>query len=247
MTYTLITGATGGIGRALAFEFAKNGHSLILLGRNANRLSELIDELNEENNENHYISYVVDLMDIDHLASILEEIGETYSIEVVINNAGIGIFEDIQQLTTKHIDNQLVLNVKVPMLMTTKLLQNVRQNKGSFIYMCSILSDFPNQKASVYVATKHALLGFANTIRLEYLDLHVLTVHPSTVRTSFFGGEVKGRFILEPMTVSRKVYRSYRKRKRRLNIPKTIGILRILYTFFPRIIDTINRKYFTNK
>ena len=247
MNYTLITGATGGIGQALAQEFARHGHSLILLGRNINHLESLTQQLSilYPNLSFHY--YAVDLADTEKLITTLSTICAHHPVDIVINNAGIGRFEAVQDLSEEAIDAQLDINLKAPMLITRFFLNQLIERRGALIYIGSILSDLPNQKASVYAASKHGLLGFANTVRLEHPELYVLTVHPSTVRTHFFGKMVTGKFVLEPETVAQKTYRAFKRRKRRLNIPKSIGLLRLCYLFFPRLIDRINRRFFTNK
>src|SRR5690606_28067931 len=88
---------------------------------------------------------------------------------------------DIENLT-----KQINVNLQAPIIATNCLLTNLKRNKGSVINICSILSYLPNFNSSVYTASKFALYGFSNSLRLENLDIHVLTVHPITVRTPFF-------------------------------------------------------------
>ena len=129
MKYTVITGATGGIGRALAMEYARHGHPLILLGRDSERLNQIVEDLNAIHHQS-YITYSVDLTDIDTLTTILEEINERYALECIINNAGIGIFEAVDQIEAHSVEKQLAVNVQAPILITTSLLANVRR-RGS--------------------------------------------------------------------------------------------------------------------
>ncbi len=249
MKYTLITGASSGIGKELAYTYAKNGHHLILVARRKNLLETLKEELEKQYLVNVLV-YSCDLNDLSQVKNVFEDINNAYDIDCLINNAGIGNFELVGDLSVDTISSQISVNLTSPILTTNILLANLKQNKGSVINVCSILSFIPNIKSSVYTASKFALYGFSNVLRLENPDLHVLTIHPITVTTPFFSDPnylktVKNQ--LDPKLVAKKIYHSYKKRKRICHVPRISGLVNILYQFFPKTLDYLNRKYFANK
>ncbi len=249
MVYTVITGASSGIGRELAFIYAQKGHHLILIARRMEILEEMKVSLE--------LKYQVlvqcvecDLNDAKMTNKVFDQINKNYEINCLINNAGIGVFEEVKDLTLLAIEEQVNINIIAPMICSKNLITNIMRNKGSVVNVCSVLSYLPNLKSSVYTASKHALYGFSNTLRLEYPLIHVLTVHPKTVNTAFFKDDNYLKNVkhpLSPVIIAKKTYQSYIKRKRICNIPKSIGILNILYIAFPHLIDSLNRKFFSNK
>lgn len=246
--YTIITGSSKGIGKNLAIEFAKNGHNLILVARSSEILSELKKQLESLYNVSIGV-FPCDLNDLQQVEKVFNQINN-YNINCLINNAGIGIFTKVEEIDNKELLMQMNVNVLAPIMITKMLLPNLSKNKGSVINICSVLSYMPNTKSSVYTAGKSALYAFSNTLRLEYPHLHVLTVHPITVETTFFAdpnylNNIKTK--LKPELVAKKVFRAYKKKKRRLNIPKLIFWLNLFYQICPKFIDKLNRKYFSHK
>ncbi|NLG82496.1 MAG: SDR family NAD(P)-dependent oxidoreductase [Bacilli bacterium] len=246
--YTVITGSSKGIGKILALEYAKHGHNLILVARSSQILSDLKNDL-ESRFSVSVKTFICDLSNLEDVEKVFTEISN-YEINCLINNAGIGIFTKVEAINQEDVKKQMNVNLLAPMLSTKILLSNILKNQGSVINICSVLSFIPNAKASIYIAGKSGLYAFSNTLRLEYPNLHVLTVHPITVETSFFTdpnylNNVKKK--LSPDTVARKVYQAYKKKKRRLNIPKSIFWLNLIYQICPGLIDRLNRKYFSYK
>jgi uncharacterized protein len=246
MNYTLITGATSGIGLELTRQYAKKGCNLILIARRGSLLQDIKKEC-----EAFHVQvelFTCDLSNLDEVESLMENIHANYELNTVIYNAGIGLFAPVHEISKTDLISQQTVNVTAPMLMTKYLVGNIRRNRGSMIYVASILSYWGSEKASVYVSTKHSILGFANSIRLEYPDMHVMTVHPSTVKTNFFKDASSiSKKALTPQLVASKIIKGQAKKKRCVNIPKSIGLIRLFYLFFPGLIDKINVKFYTNK
>ncbi|MDF2699306.1 MAG: oxidoreductase, short-chain dehydrogenase/reductase family [Haloplasmataceae bacterium] len=247
MEYTIITGATSGIGLELASNFARGGHNLILIARRLVVLDKIKSDLKASFNVS-IECYSCDLSNLDDTVVLFKEINNKFQIRCLINNAGVGIFEGINELKLENIIYQNNINFTTPAIVTSILIDNINHYKGSIINICSILSYIPNNKKSIYVANKHALLGFSNSIRVEYPLVHVLTVHPATVKTAFFKEDYyKSKKVLSPQLVADKVYKAYKKRKRKLDIPLGIILIRILNFLFPKLVDQLNIKYFSNK
>lgn len=248
MKYTIITGASRGIGKELAYVNANKGHNLILIARRYDLLLKIKSDLQAKYNV--LIECIkCDLTNLEETEKIINFINDNYLINCLINNAGIGLFESIEDIKKESLLSQTTLNFITPILITKILIPQLRQNNGSIINICSVLSYIPNSLASIYVGTKHALYGFSNTIRLEYPDIHVLTVHPKTVKTTFFQDEtyLNNNRPLDASIVAHKVYKAYKKKKRILNIPKTLFFLHLFYQFFPKSIDKINIRFFSKK
>ena len=219
--YTIITGATSGIGKELAYCFAKKGSNLILISRRINLLeaikSDLIDKYNID-----IVLYKCDLNDLNHTKQVFQEINHTQQINCLINNAGIGYFEKIGSINMENLSKQINVNLQAPIIATNCLLSNLKRNKGSVINLCSILSYLPNFNSSGYAASKYGLYGFSNSLRLENPDLHVLTVHPITVKTPFFNDPhyfEKIRKVVDAKLVAEKTYKAYIRKKRKCHIP----------------------------
>jgi len=249
MTYTIITGASSGIGKALAFIYAKSGHDLILIARRLDLLTQIKTEL-EAAYKHQVLCYSCDLNQIDTSVQLFESINKNYEINCLINNAGLSYFEKVEDLTVDRVKEQTNVNIIAPILLTQILIHNIMQNKGSIINICSILSYLPNTSSSVYTASKYALYGFSNALRLDYPTLHVLTVHPATVKTHFFKDPTyltRVKKAIDPNTVAYKTYHAHIKKKRKCHIPRLIYLLNCLYQIFPRLIDYFNRQFFSNK
>ncbi|ERJ13766.1 SDR family NAD(P)-dependent oxidoreductase [Haloplasma contractile] len=248
MNYTIITGATSGIGKELAFKYASNGFNLILIARRSKVLDTIKRRLQGKYNVS--IAYVsCDLSSLEDTIKVFKQLNETYSIECLINNAGIAFFKPVGEIELSELTIETNLNVNVPILTTKLCVGNLREHNGSVINICSILSYLPNAGASVYVATKHALLGFSNSLRLEEPGLHVLTVHPITVKTNFFNNDsyLKQKRILDAKNVAHAIFKSHQKRKRHLHLPKSIPFLRSVYVLMPRLIDLLNKRFYSKK
>lgn len=247
--YTIITGATSGIGKELTYCFAEKGSNLILISRNIKLLEALKSELIDKYQIN-IVLFKCDLNDLNETKQTFQEINETYQINCLVNNAGIGYFEEIGVIDIENLTKQINVNLQAPIIATNCLLTNLKRNKGSVINICSILSYLPNFNSSVYTASKFALYGFSNSLRLENPDIHVLTVHPITVRTPFFNDPHyfdKVKKVVEAKTVAQKTYKAYLRKKRKCHIPIYSGFINIIYQIFPNTIDYLNRKFFSNK
>lgn len=131
------------------------------------------------------------------------------------------------------------------------------QGSGHIVTIASMAGLIASANASVYSATKFAIIGFSNALRLELADhnVYVTTVNPGPVATAFFDtadpsghylDKVK-RFTLSPETVAKKIIASLGKNKRELNMPMALVLAHKAYTLFPRLSDILARKIFRYK
>jgi len=168
MKVTLITGATSGIGEALAHQLAERKHNLLLVARNEQKLKQLCNELGKKNNiEAHYIS--ADLSKPEAVNFVFEESKKKkLSVNVLVNNAGIGS-------SGEFVNNNLQSEIEMLQLNNTSLvalchlfLPEMKNNKsGNIINVGSMASFSPCPYMSVYAASKMFVLSFTQALTEE--------------------------------------------------------------------------------
>lgn len=178
MSYTFITGATSGIGRATAREFAEHGHNLIITGRRSNRLEELKSELENENDID-VVPLEFDIRNLEECKNAVKEI-DLNEINILINNAGLAQgLAPIHEADIDDWETMIDTNVK-GLLYMTRLISPymVENNEGHIINTASTSGKGVYQNGSVYCATKHAVDSLTQSIRL---DLHEYGIRVSQV------------------------------------------------------------------
>lgn len=183
MTYTLITGASGGIGKELAWIAAARGHNLVLVARDEKGLRELADELPAE-----ALAITQDLAlpdAADRLAVTLKK--QNISVDTLINNAGVGDYGDFMGSDITVQENMLMLNVVTLTKLTRLLLPDIITHKGRVMNLGSVASFLPGPWMSVYFASKAYVLSFSEALS-EELKSHGVSVTclcPGPTATAF--------------------------------------------------------------
>ncbi|NGP43635.1 SDR family oxidoreductase [Bacillaceae bacterium SIJ1] len=251
-----ITGATGGIGSALAMEAAKAFDRIVLMGRSLDKLQMLRSQL-----PSSCAVYLVtaDLEKSDDItqafASISKEVGE---IDVLINNAGIGRFLPFEQLKREEIERMVNINVNAVFTSTQAVLPAMmRRKRGHIITVASQAARLPTPKATVYAATKYAVLGFSDALRMEVQKdgILVTTVNPGPVQTPFFANadpdgtyaEKMKPLMLERTALARSIVGIVGKRRREVNKPWWMHVGAKLYQGAPSVVETLFSKQFHSK
>lgn len=254
----LITGASSGLGEAIAYEAAKKDASLILCARNMGKLQK-VSMTAQSMTEGTVTIKQLDISDytsVDNLVNYLET--ENIIVDVLVNNAGVGIFKTFTETTQEEIELMFSVNVLGLMTLTQKIALNMIENKkGHIINIASQAGKMATPKSSVYAATKFAVIGFSNALRLELkpFGVHVLTVNPGPMRTAFFdtadptGEYLKqvSAFVTEPDKLAKKVVDNFGKSKREINTPWIMEVGSICYTLFPRLGDFLAGGLFNKK
>lgn len=185
----LITGATSGIGKSTAVEFAKNGYDLIITGRRLDRLDELKAQL-----VNDYsikvLSLCFDVRDEKQVSLAISSIPQDFKkIDVLVNNAGLAAgLAPIQDGNLNHWEQMIDTNVKGLLYMTkhvSKLL--IENKKGHIINVGSIAGKEVYANGNVYCATKHAVDALNKGMRIDLLPhgIKVSAINPGMVETEF--------------------------------------------------------------
>ncbi|MDE3236756.1 MAG: SDR family oxidoreductase [Bacteroidota bacterium] len=188
MSYAIITGASKGIGKAIAIELAKRKKNLLLIARTEQLLAELSEKLGKEYAvAAKYLA--VDLSDPKAIEQILEYcLAQQLTIDVLINNAGYGLSGAFEQHTLNDQLQNMYVNMDVPVMLTYALLPQMKRNQQSFILnVCSGASYQAVPGLTVYAATKAFLLSFSRGLRYElrHTTVSVTAVCPGATDTDF--------------------------------------------------------------
>jgi len=181
-TRILVTGASGGIGMALAYALAERNASVILHGRNGLALLNLRKKLHCP--ERHHI-LAADLCVAEGREKLIRLVSELQGIDILINNAGTNQFAWLEDQSEQQILRQLELNIQVPILLSRALLPHM-QNPGIIMNIGSSFGSIGYAGYSVYCASKYALRGFSEALSRELSDtnIKVLYLAPRATKTA---------------------------------------------------------------
>jgi NADP-dependent 3-hydroxy acid dehydrogenase YdfG len=183
----LITGASAGIGRALALDLADRGAELFLLARRGDRLMQLEGELRARHPAVKVHLIVADVTDPE-LPGILERRLEG-RVDVLVNNAGLALGRDrLESAQWEDLEQMISTNVTANFRIAHALLPTMLKNGGGDILnLCSIAGHYTYIGGAVYAATKHAVLAFTRTLREETAgkNIRVMQISPGMVDTEF--------------------------------------------------------------
>lgn len=186
--YTLITGASAGIGLELARQLAAKGHNLILVARSQDKLNTLQMELKQQFGiDVLYLLY--DLSEPNSAQDLYNEVKEqNYLVTGLINNAGFGDYGNFVEMPLKKDEEMIAVNITA-LVGLTKLFaaDMVKAGKGRVMNVASILSFLPFPYYSVYSATKSFVLAFTETVaaELQGSGVTLTALCPGTVETAF--------------------------------------------------------------
>lgn len=185
----IVTGASSGIGRAIAKDLAQNGANVIATARREDRLNQLQDECSESSTGNiHPIS--IDINDPEaHKIITTQALEINGEINYLINNAATGTnkaFKDLNQ-------EEIIQTVNTNLLSTIRLTQEVHstmkdQQNGNIIFVTSLAGVMGFPGLSIYSSTKFALEGFAQSLRFETEsdNINIVVLRPGVTDTEFF-------------------------------------------------------------
>jgi short-subunit dehydrogenase len=173
----LLTGATGGLGRAIARALADRGVSLVLSSRKPEELSSMAEELPGE----HRVA-PADLAEEGAALELVQEAGE---VDVLVANAGLPASGKLDTYSQRNLGRALRVNLESPIRMTRELLTRMlERDEGHLLYVSSMAGRVATPRASLYAATKFGLRGFALNLRedLRGTGIGVSVVLPGAIR-----------------------------------------------------------------
>ncbi|OJJ17259.1 short-chain dehydrogenase [marine bacterium AO1-C] len=206
----IITGASRGIGRAIALELAQQGIYVILIARNSQELTELQTQVEQKGGKADF--YALDIAQANEVKSTVEQILDKHSqIDYLINNAGVGSFQEFETFEEAELDRIMNVNIKGTFLLTKELVLHMKSRKqGHIVTIASDVSKrtFPN--GSVYCASKYAQDALMSALRKEVrsFGIKVSTIYPGLVDTHFNGnqpGEPDNKNWLKPEDIAQSV------------------------------------------
>jgi NADP-dependent 3-hydroxy acid dehydrogenase YdfG len=175
----VVTGGSKGIGRACVDKLLSEGYKVV----DASRSKHSMDNTN-------YVYFQTDVANEGDIKKLFDFVQQEYGrLDVLINNAGFGKFANLADSTTKDFDEMFAVNVRGLYLCCRYALKiMIPQNSGVIINMSSIAGKSSIATASIYSATKHAVMGISNSLMLEVRqhNIRVVKVCPGSVDTNFF-------------------------------------------------------------
>ncbi|PYF07230.1 SDR family NAD(P)-dependent oxidoreductase [Ureibacillus chungkukjangi] len=242
-----ITGATSGIGRIITELCIEKGYTVYATGRNESSLVTL--------SRMGAIVFQADLSELEDIDRVCEQLP---SIDIAIINAGVGIFNNAFDLDDEDIENMINVNVKAPIYLSNRLAKKmIIQKSGHFIFIGSQAGKVPTKKASVYAASKHAITGFANGLRMELAsyNIQVTAIYPGPIDTPFLQKadttnnyrETMKPFLLKPEKVASEVLKVIEKTVREVNLPRIMSITSKLYAVAPSLVEKLGSGFFNKK
>ncbi|MSP45281.1 MAG: SDR family oxidoreductase [Xanthobacteraceae bacterium] len=183
----LITGASAGIGAALADVFADNGHALVLVARRAPQLKALADKIEERGHARPNV-IAIDLALPDAAARIEDELRESgLEPRYVVNNAGFGLMGAAAGLDRRRQLEMIDLNARVLTDLSLRFVESLARHKGGILNVASVASFMPGPGMAVYHATKAYVLSFSEALHreLSHRGVRVTALCPGPVETEF--------------------------------------------------------------
>jgi short-subunit dehydrogenase len=184
--YTFITGASMGLGRELAIESARRGRNLVLVALPGRNLRQLCEEL-----ERRYgilaISWECDLTDKQALDRLIKDVLSKYSIDQLINNAGIGGSNRFEAATPEYLDRIIHLNIRATTMLTRMLLPELKSHtRSQIINIASVAAFGPLPFKTIYPASKAFIYSFSRSLdsELKGTGVSVTVVTPGPIVTN---------------------------------------------------------------
>jgi NAD(P)-dependent dehydrogenase (short-subunit alcohol dehydrogenase family) len=178
-----VTGASSGIGRAIAIECSKMGATVIITGRNVERLNETFYQLEGSN----HLQVIADLQIVEQTAKLIEQLP---LLDGVVHSAGIVTTLPFQFITQEKLDNIFSINFMNPTLLCQQLLKQKKINKGaSIVWISSIAGTLCSSPgSSMYSASKGAINGIIKGMAIDLAPkgIRVNSINPGVIETDFF-------------------------------------------------------------
>lgn len=174
----VVTGASSGIGRAIALELARAGVELYLLGRHRARLEPVATQAQELGAE--AVCHMLDLTDDAQVRGFAEALAARRDLDILVHSAGVVALAPLAQAALADFDCQYRVNLRAPFLLTQALLSAIKNAKGQIVFINSGAGLRANPGWSQYAASKHGLKALADSLRDEVGadGVRVVSVYP---------------------------------------------------------------------
>jgi len=244
----VITGASMGIGEALAKLFVENGANVVLLSRDSSRAEMARTRIGFPERTAAFACDVRHSEEIDRVIALT--LHHFKRIDIWINNAGHGLLDSVSQMNMAACHDLFETNFFGAVSAIQKVVPIMQQQGGgTIINVSSVAGHIPLPFHAAYSASKFALNAIGKGARVEFKNdgIHVLTVCPGYVQTAFSQNAVQGNDLkkvrpnsvkgISAERVARATLQGYLKRKREVIVPWTMHIPVKLYQLFPGLVE----------
>lgn len=206
----IVTGSTKGIGRAIAESLVREGVNVCVSARSEDEVKRAVGELSEAG-EGNVTGAVCDVRNYDEVRALFEHtVAEFGGVDVLVNNAGIGMFQSVEEMSPEDFRAVLETNLNSVFYACHEAIPLLRQRGGGYIINISSLAGAnPHPRMAAYNASKFALNGFSEALMQEVRHdrIKVSYIMPGSVNT-YFGGDrpsAEQSWQLQPADVARVV------------------------------------------
>ena len=185
-TYALVTGASRGLGKELAYELARLRHNLLLVSLKNEGLPVLCDAIRVKYSVDVQC-FEVDLLEENAVFEIAEWASNGYKVNILINNAGVGETKAFDEVTPEYIENTIRINVRVISMLTRLVLPLLRTYPNAYILNVASMASFsPIPYKVIYQATKAYVWFFSRCLyeELRNSSVSVSVLHPGPMKTN---------------------------------------------------------------
>ena len=250
----LITGASSGIGKQTALEFAKKGANLILVARRKDKLELVAKELEKF----HTIILVCqcDVSNKDQVKEMSKTVLEKFgTVDILVNNAGFAIFGPVSDLSIDEIESQMETNYFGMIYCIKNFLPTMLNKKsGHIVNVASVAASFGLPGIASYCASKFAMLGFSEGLKheLKNTGIGITVVSPIMVRTNFFDHSSFEKIpkysptSLSSKTVANAILKASNSPRLEIIVPSVVRSAVWMKNTFPYFINPILGKFFKN-
>ena len=186
----VITGASSGVGKSLAIQLSDAGYGVVLAARSEQKLNAIAEEIRNKGGGSLVVP--TDVSKVEQINNLKDRALEYGDVSVVINNAGLGKFSKIEDVTIEDWDRQLDVNLRASFLVSQAFIPSMKQRlNGTLVFMNSVAGKKGYAHSAAYVASKYGMRGLADSLREELREdnIKVISIHPGAVDTPFWDGK----------------------------------------------------------
>lgn len=200
----IVTGASKGIGKSIALSLSEAGASVVLAARHEKELAAVEKEIHEAGGT--CLSVPTDVSAEDQILRLAKCTIDMFGrIDILINNAGYGVFSKVIDTSLRDYDGMMSVNLRGVFLSCKAVLPNMIEHKsGAIINIASLAAKNSFVGGATYAATKWGLLGFSRSLMLEVRDfnIRVVTICPGSVNSNFSNDAKDSDKIIQPQDVA---------------------------------------------
>jgi NAD(P)-dependent dehydrogenase (short-subunit alcohol dehydrogenase family) len=243
----VIVGGSGGIGRETAIRFAEHGAQVVLVARDTGKLQVAAAEV--ERRGGRVATFAADAANPRDVADLAQWLEDTYGrVDVLIYAAAVFFLSPVETLDIHRAREAMEINYWGAVQTTQALLPLVRcgQTK-SIVYVSSVSVQCTPAFFTAYAASKHALRGFALSLRQELRPegIHVGIISPGPVQTGLIEGQIHtgmyrvppGVPVLQADKAARQIVAAILRRREEVTVPRRLGVAARLANAFPRLLE----------